>query len=481
MSALPGVYYMHSHDRKNDWETMIGMAPYAVLILQPSWNIVSRVWTNVRPKYIILRSWDLDDGRSDSNPDGVYRRLEIEPDKLGRDHVNEWIRLFRTWQADASRNGKAFPELKDVIFHMVNEPDTNTMMKQINDYSVSAMIEANKYPDMSLGIANLSTGHPAHLIAPRTPNWLPMSPTLERLEGSRHWLFLHEYFNSKGMKDADVYPWHINRHTMSDFLLRHKIKIAITEWGNEELLNGITSHPKGWLGIWTAKQYADFYLDYCKDVHKHVKFVLPFGLDHQSRDWASHDISSAGQDFVRVSRILHDLHKEEPDVPNNGPTVPIDRGLVWPLARLSLSQRFGENYQTYWDKYKIPGHNGIDFAGNIGDSIYAISGGVVEWIGVDPDYGNYVRIYHPELGVHSFYAHLDHVLVRGHATTVTIGQEIAKVGNTGNSTGPHLHFEIRIGDNKNGYRNVHYGHKKGRSNPESFYALHGKYLWPPFW
>jgi hypothetical protein len=111
-----------------------------------------------------------------------------------------------------------------------------------------------------------------------------------------------------------------------------------------------------------------------------------------------------------------------------------------------ITQGFGE-YKLDYSEYGLIAHNGVDYACPVGTQIYAVAQGVVTKIQTDPDgYGLHIRIQHPN-GVkpefRTIYAHLSNV-------AVSLGQEVAKgkmigrSGNTGNSTGPHLHFEMRL-------------------------------------
>ena len=85
-------------------------------------------------------------------------------------------------------------------------------------------------------------------------------------------------------------------------------------------------------------------------------------------------------------------------------------------------------------------HEGTDFAAPVGTPIVASAGGVVSRAGWDSQYGNVVEINHAE-GFKTRYAHASQILVRT-GQTVKRGDVIAKVGNTGRSSGPHLHYEI---------------------------------------
>lgn len=87
-------------------------------------------------------------------------------------------------------------------------------------------------------------------------------------------------------------------------------------------------------------------------------------------------------------------------------------------------------------------HEGIDIAGNVGDPIYAFKTGVVVFAGWENGYGNMIKVRHND-GMESIYGHCSKLLVK-EGTTVTKGQKIAEVGSTGNSTGPHVHFEVRV-------------------------------------
>lgn len=86
-------------------------------------------------------------------------------------------------------------------------------------------------------------------------------------------------------------------------------------------------------------------------------------------------------------------------------------------------------------------HQGIDIAVPISTTIRASGGGIVEEAGPDPDYGLFVLLRHVD-GYESMYGHASRLLVR-EGDTVSAGQVIALSGNSGRSTAPHLHFEIR--------------------------------------
>jgi hypothetical protein len=87
-------------------------------------------------------------------------------------------------------------------------------------------------------------------------------------------------------------------------------------------------------------------------------------------------------------------------------------------------------------------HTGLDIGAASGSNIYAVADGIVKYAGSMGSYGNLVIISHSN-GVESYYAHCSRILVSV-GQQISAGDNIALVGSTGNSTGPHLHLEIRI-------------------------------------
>jgi murein DD-endopeptidase MepM/ murein hydrolase activator NlpD len=110
----------------------------------------------------------------------------------------------------------------------------------------------------------------------------------------------------------------------------------------------------------------------------------------------------------------------------------------WPVNG-SISSPYGWRIHPIYGTYKF--HTGIDLAASYGEIISATSDGIVIYTGWYDGYGNTVIIDHGS-GYSSLYAHCSSILVRN-GQTVYKGEAIARVGSTGNSTGPHLHFEIR--------------------------------------
>jgi murein DD-endopeptidase MepM/ murein hydrolase activator NlpD len=86
-------------------------------------------------------------------------------------------------------------------------------------------------------------------------------------------------------------------------------------------------------------------------------------------------------------------------------------------------------------------HPGIDFATSEGKPVFATADGVVREVGFDSLYGNYIEIRHGKY-YETFYGHLQSAIVRK-GERVSMNQIVGYVGNTGRSSAPHLHFEVR--------------------------------------
>lgn len=98
-------------------------------------------------------------------------------------------------------------------------------------------------------------------------------------------------------------------------------------------------------------------------------------------------------------------------------------------------------------------HNGVDLAAPTGTKIYATDGGTVTYSGYKGSFGYMIIINHGG-NYESYYAHCSKLLVKK-GDKVFQGQNIALVGNTGRSTGSHLHFEIRyLGNPKNPFNYI---------------------------
>jgi murein DD-endopeptidase MepM/ murein hydrolase activator NlpD len=133
-------------------------------------------------------------------------------------------------------------------------------------------------------------------------------------------------------------------------------------------------------------------------------------------------------DFGRIEKLIKDA-KSTPVAASP----PSSAGYGWPLCR-SVTSRFGYR----WGRQ----HKGIDIDGDTGNPIGASKAGVVIAAGYEGGYGNLVLIDHGD-GIVTAYAHQSEIIAYV-GQRVARGERIGSVGNSGNSTGSHLHFETRV-------------------------------------
>ena len=133
------------------------------------------------------------------------------------------------------------------------------------------------------------------------------------------------------------------------------------------------------------------------------------------------------------------LLDEGTDLPPNW--VPQTGPMEWPTPGIYyVSSGFGTRFDPFTGELKT--HTGIDIAAPLGTPVLSVKSGIVINAGYTSGYGNLVIIDHGA-GISTYYAHLSSITVNKNQQVVK-GQQIGKVGSTGRSTGPHLHFEVRV-------------------------------------
>lgn len=139
----------------------------------------------------------------------------------------------------------------------------------------------------------------------------------------------------------------------------------------------------------------------------------------------------------QISVLLDDLSIAKEDLIayiHNQRTTPT----YWPTASTRVTSKFGYRKDPFSRRSAF--HSGIDIGGKSGDPVYAAADGIVTDAGYDRGHGYYVTIKHPS-GLSTRYSHLRKYLVEK-GQRVEQGEQIAQLGSTGRSTGPHLHFEV---------------------------------------
>jgi murein DD-endopeptidase MepM/ murein hydrolase activator NlpD len=146
------------------------------------------------------------------------------------------------------------------------------------------------------------------------------------------------------------------------------------------------------------------------------------------------DRHEAEEDLAALEQASAELTERlQSSTPLGPPPAPSASGFIWPVNG-AVTSGFGPR----WGRM----HEGLDIAAGFGTPIRAAAGGTVSHAGWLGGYGNLVVVEHGG-GLATAYAHQQQIYVSV-GQTVTQGQALGEVGSTGNSTGPHLHFETRV-------------------------------------
>jgi murein DD-endopeptidase MepM/ murein hydrolase activator NlpD len=141
------------------------------------------------------------------------------------------------------------------------------------------------------------------------------------------------------------------------------------------------------------------------------------------------------EDGARIASLMSDLERVAL-LQEAADRMPI----ALPVRGARITSGFGKRRDPF--VRRLARHEGVDFSARIGTAILAPAEGIVTFVGVQRGYGKMVKIEHA-FGFETVYAHLSAARVRV-GQRVTRGLRIGDVGNTGRSTGPHLHYEIHV-------------------------------------
>jgi murein DD-endopeptidase MepM/ murein hydrolase activator NlpD len=185
-----------------------------------------------------------------------------------------------------------------------------------------------------------------------------------------------------------------------------------------------------------------------------VRGPLPVNGPASAVTFDSHQApGTAAQLLARMQQVMPPVSEAELNalLPTFAPADPDRLDLLWPVETRTISSAWGPRMRTRTIRVKDQRkkrirykgrHKGVDLTAPTGTAVYASLDGQVLRAGKHKQYGNYVVVDHGN-GVSTVYAHHSLNLVH-EGDIVRRGQKIAEVGRTGNATGPHLHFELRI-------------------------------------
>lgn len=222
--------------------------------------------------------------------------------------------------------------------------------------------------------------------------------------------------------------------------------LLVTECGID---GGVIQQPKhGWKTYASPADYMTQLAWYDSELRKddYVAGAVIF-TSGPNADWQDFDVDR------NLSAMLCQYIENVPEVKPEPPPPPeiemirIEPHLLQPIAgQVKVTQKFGEHAQDY-SKFGLIGHNGLDLSAPGQPQILAAHPGQC-WVYDDPTgYGLTVELWYPSIGssatFKTIYAHLSKQIAQ-HEQLVSPGDALGIMGSTGNSTGPHLHFGLKL-------------------------------------
>lgn len=251
--------------------------------------------------------------------------------------------------------------------------------------------------------------------------------TAESEEAARK--IVNDYIDSYSMNgqastDTNL-SYKVSLFPVSEISDYNKCMALLSEGGNVPVVSVVSTSEEKEIPFETQTQYDDsLYIGESVTVTegKTGSSMIESQTVYKNGEFESSQVVTENVVSVPVTQVIR-VGTKPKDV--------LQSGLLYPLSG-TLSSPFGQR----WGRM----HEGIDIAVPVGTSVKAAECGTVIFAGAGGSYGNLVRIDHGN-GVVTAYAHLDKINV-SKGQTVDSNTEIAKSGNTGRSTGPHLHFEV---------------------------------------
>lgn len=374
--------------------------------------------------------------------------LAQNPVALGVSHAQYWINQLNTTYKEFDRSRICVMGINEPSIHNAAEATrvavyTESFLKTLQPHGIRAYV------------FNFSVGWP------REENgrivWDEFLYLEDLINATNSFGCTHEYWYPTV---ANVWGKYGNRISHCPM----KIPFIIGECGfTRQLINPPVGQPWGWDGNISADSYSAMLWDYADKVSPGTVFaVLPFTTSFGGIEWQSKDTSKA---HSAILARKHNFAWPSPwpsYVGTEEPPVTDPKLIIYPKYTGKITGYYGQIYKQSYS------HEGLDISCPVGQPVYAPTNCTIAWVDEDPaTYGKYVRVDTP-YDIHFFYAHCSEIFVK-RGDVVAQGTMIAKTGNTGNSTGPHLHFEVRARTPENdAYLSGVSLHANGRIDPISF-------------
>jgi len=414
---------------------MKALRPGSIKIVDPSRDRCERCLSYLDPNgLLVLRDHPLSEQKSD---------MARDPVGTGKRHADDWIAKLTT--------GKLAGLPKDKLLVCgINEPHVHNAESEAIVVAYSrALIERCASASVRVLVGNLSVGWPRNTDTATQKNtppvWDSFLPLEQPMIDSGSVWGQHEYWFSDPddswytAQNGEKWGWY--SHRINTFPMA--VPVIIGECGynlkvKEDQWVAMGRPSEGWLGRISAGTYAEQLWRYADKLHPNVHSIQPFTTD-SNNDWWFFDTPGAHAEIL-ARKHAHTWTNEWP-VKTTGVTTSDKNLLIVPKYVGCASGYYGSLYNGSSGPYA---HEGVDLPMKVGTPIVAGYDGVVAWSDEEPTtYGQYIRVYHPEIGICLFYGHLSERRVQT-GNSVKQGQLIGLSGNTGNSTGPHLHMEVRL-------------------------------------
>jgi hypothetical protein len=441
-SGLPrhrmGVHWIADQVRQMDKDYMAALSPVPVIkIVNPSRDRVMEALQWIDPAgHVALRYHPISEQQAE---------LEADPVTLGNAHADYWIHQLNTTYSGIDR--------KRLAVMGINEPTVHTAQQEINvGRYTGAFLNRLRPAGIRAWVFNFSVGWPREVNGRII--WDNLLYLEDLINVTDSFISVHEY----GHPHITTHGWGSYGNRISRCPM--KCRIIIGECGYTRQLADLPQ-PWGWNGNISAAAYAQMLWDYADQVDPNRVFaVCPFTTSFGGEEWRSKDTAPAAAEILK--------RKHNFAWPQGWPIYEAEEPeknfkLVWPnMPR--ISQWYG------------PTHSGLDIPMPVGTPLYAMANGEIAWTDVDTaangGYGEYIRVRLYGLQFDQMIAHCSRRIHTVRFAKVKRGELLAYSGNTGNSTGPHLHLEIRAKaeDEVNDAAGVG-PHHRGQVDPMTVYQI----------
>jgi hypothetical protein len=438
MTSLYGVHWIGTHKGPEDRERFAAWQPPFVKI----------VCVDERPPYledvpssakVIIRNHPL------SENNGTRNLRTCDPVALGKEHAIACDRMGDYCETRGIPNTR-------LLFEGLNEPQVwGGEPPDLTAAYYSTFLQELHTRGLHGVVLNFGVGWPGNDGPDRPPMWAPYAPVLASMQ-SGDYLGLHEYWDIAG--PSQNWRWWAGRYLQCPW----QCDIIITECGIDRGVAGLGVTGGWWELPGTMEQKAAEYVKqlgwYEQQLRqdKRVAGALPFTYDIGGREWEHFDIRNNVFMAVFLPYVKALPAPAQPPVvpaPTPDPT-PTPTGCEFALRRPladgtgSVKQWFGDNPASY-AMYGLAGHEGLDYAIPVGTPVLAAHAGKVT-LDTTGNYGQHVVIANSLMS--TVYAHLS-IFKVANGQTVKVGDCIGLSGNTGRTTGPHLHFGYKVAGIRN--------------------------------